>query len=217
MNGDDRTVNRRHRQGIRARRTAATRAAIRRAATAAFLAHGYGATTMRQVAIAADIGERTLYDAFGTKEALFQHVADVAIGGDEQPLTVSERPEFTAALAQRDPRQAVTLFAAHSAAVLERAGPIIMVAVESAGAEPAMRTFADQGAVATRAVAADFVRHLASIHPIADRDRAVPTVLAIVSPHVHQILRGHGRMGPEDYRDWLDTTLDSTLLARGGR
>ncbi len=106
------------------------------------------------------------------------------------------------------------MFADHSAEVLERAGPIIMVAVESAGAEPAMRDFADQGAVATRHVASDFIDHLGTIHPIDDPGQAVATLLAIASPHVHQILRTHGRMGAQEYRRWLTATLQSTLLHR---
>ncbi|HEX5406405.1 MAG TPA: helix-turn-helix domain-containing protein [Pseudonocardiaceae bacterium] len=43
---------------------AATRARIREAATRLFVAQGYVATTLRQVAAAAGVGERTLYDAF---------------------------------------------------------------------------------------------------------------------------------------------------------
>lgn len=209
---DDRTgVKRRYRQGRRARTTAATRQAIRDAAIDAFLSRGYTASTMRHIATAAGVGERTLYDAFPTKEQLFRHVADVAIGGDEQSLTVAQRPEFHDALRQQDPAAAVRMFAHYSAATLERAGPIIMVAVGSSGADPTMRAFADQGAQATRRVAATFIAHLATIHPVTDPDTATATVLAVASPHVHQILRTHAGLDSDAYRDWLAATLTATL------
>lgn len=211
MTDHDAVVKRHYRQGRRARQAAATRRAIHDAAADAFLTHGYGAT-MRQIANAAGVGERTLYDAFATKEQLFQHVADIAIGGDQQPLTVAQRPDFHDALAQRDPATAITVFARFSAALLERAGPIIMVAVKSAGADPAMQRFADQGAAATHHVATAFIDHLSAIHPIADPHTASATVLAIASPHVHQILRTHAGLDASEYRDWLTDTLTATLL-----
>lgn len=198
--------------GLRARKAAATRRAIRRAATKLFLEQGYGATTLRQVADGAGIGERTLYDAFGNKAALFRHVVDVATAGDEQPLPVAQRPVFRAALDQRDPVRALALFASASAAVLERAGALIMVAVESSGADPAMRAFADTGAANTRRVAAEFVDHLATIHPIADVELATATVLTAVSPHVHQILRTTADMDADHYQDWLVRVLTAVLL-----
>ncbi len=200
--------------GIRARRAAATRRAIRRSAAELFLAQGYGATTMRQVAAGAGIGERTLYDSFGNKDAVFRHVVDVATAGDEDPVPVADRPEVRDALAQRDPARAVDRFASASADVLERAAPLVMVAVESSGADPCMRAFADAGADATRRLAAEFVDHLADIHPIGDRDLAIATVLACVSPHVHQILRTTLGVDVDGYRTWLVHVLTASLLAR---
>lgn len=205
-------VNTQSAGGLRARKAAATRRAIREAAAAAFLEHGYGATTVRDVAAAAGVGERTLYDAFGAKEALFHHVADVAIGGDEEPIRVADRPETRDALAESDPHRAVVRYAEQAAAILERAGPIIMVAVESSGAEPAMRRFADQGAAATSRGAATFVDHLCDIHPVPDAAHAAATLFAIASPHVHQILRTHAGMDADQYRQWLTTTLVAALL-----
>lgn len=208
------SVNGQDGQGRRARKAAATRRAIRQAATQAFLHHGYGATSMREIAAAAGIGERTLYDAFGTKEALFQHVADIAVGGDELPITVADRAETLDALGEDRPHRAVALFARQSAAILERAAPIIMVAVESSGAEPAMRRFADRGADATHEIAATFIDHLADIHPIDDPATATATLVAIASPHVHHILRTLAGMGADDYLHWLTDTLTATLLDR---
>ncbi|HEX4396654.1 MAG TPA: helix-turn-helix domain-containing protein [Trebonia sp.] len=47
-----------------------------------FVEHGYVATTIRDVARAAGVGERTVYGIFPSKADLFRHVLDVAIAGD---------------------------------------------------------------------------------------------------------------------------------------
>lgn len=66
-------VKRRYRSTERAAAAAATRARIRPAAAQLFVEQGYLATTMRGVAALADVDERTLYDAFPSKTALFAH------------------------------------------------------------------------------------------------------------------------------------------------
>jgi AcrR family transcriptional regulator len=58
------------RPGPRQRRKAKARAAIQRQALGLFREHGYEATTMRQIAEAADISESTLFRYFPTKEDL---------------------------------------------------------------------------------------------------------------------------------------------------
>lgn len=166
---------------------------------------------MREVAARAGVGERTLYDAFPNKEALFLEVVGVAIGGDDRPVPVAERPEFLAALDRTDPEAVVETFADYGAELLERAGPLIMVAVESAGADQAMRRFADAGAAATAANVAAVVAHLVRLGAVSDERLAIATITALVSPHVHQIVRGAGGLSSEEYRDWLRAALLNSL------
>jgi AcrR family transcriptional regulator len=211
MNDNGTDVKRRYRQTERAARAVATRTRIRTAATALFLERGYVATTMRQIAANAGVGERTLYDAFPTKAAVYEHVVGVAISGDEQPIPIAERPAFLDALAENHVGAAIAAFADYATEVLERSGPLIMVAVESSGADQAMRAFADRGAAATRDNAASFVQHLADSNTISAD--ASDTVFALASPHVHQILREHSHLTADDYRDWLTRTIGAAIVA----
>lgn len=54
-------------------------------------------------------------------------------------MPVADRPEITAVLTQADARAVIAQLLAYSTALLERAGDLIMVSIEAAGADPDMR------------------------------------------------------------------------------
>ncbi|XIE80833.1 hypothetical protein AB6O49_28875 [Streptomyces sp. SBR177] len=91
-----------------------------------------------------------------------------------------------------------------------------MVSVEAAGADPDMRAAADAGAAATHAV---YLRLTTALHargalrPGLDAARAADVLFALVSPHVHQLLRRHRGWSAEAYREWLTALVTDQLLA----
>ncbi|NUO59883.1 MAG: TetR/AcrR family transcriptional regulator [Hamadaea sp.] len=209
-------VKRPYRSPARAAAAAVTRERIREAASRLFTTQGFAATTMKQVAADAGVGERTLYDAFPTKAKLFGHTLAVATVGDEQPIRVAERPEITAAHEAADPREAISLFVAYSSALLDRAGDLIMVSVEAAGADPDMRTAADAGSRAHHEVMLAFAQALdarGSLRTGLDTVIAADILYALSSPHMHQLLRRHRGWSAERYRTWLTEALVRELLA----
>ncbi|GAA2050150.1 hypothetical protein GCM10009839_65560 [Catenulispora yoronensis] len=200
------TVKRSYRSPARAAAAAATRARIRAAAERLFVEQGYVATTVRQVAAAAGVGERTLYDAFPTKAALFGHTLGVATVGDEEPVRVRQRPEIAAACAQADPVVAVGLLVDYTAGLLERAGDLIMVSIEAAGADADMRAATAAGAAGTHEVYLAFTEGLAAhgtLSPELDPVGAADILYVLGSPHTHQLLRRHRGWSVERYRSWL--------------
>ncbi|MFC1439848.1 helix-turn-helix domain-containing protein [Streptacidiphilus sp. N1-10] len=218
MTPDADPVKRTYRSPARAAAAAATRARIREAAERLFVEQGYVATALRQIATAAGVGERTLYDAFPTKAALFAHTLGVATVGDEEPVRVADRPEITASREQADPRAAIGQLVAYSTALLERAGDLIMVSVEAAGADPDMRAASDAGAEATHAVHLALTRRLhadGALRTDLDPVTAADILYALGSPHMHQLLRRHRGWTVDHYRTWLQTALVHELLDTG--
>lgn len=67
--------------------SARKRAAVLDAATRMFLDAGYGATSMEQVAAAARVAKQTLYNQFGSKEALFRAIVEELVRELIGPLT----------------------------------------------------------------------------------------------------------------------------------
>ena len=208
-------VKRTYRSPARAAAAAANRARIREAAGRLFVEQGYVATTLRQVAAAAGVGERTLYDAFPTKAALFGHTLGVATVGDEEPVRVADRPEITASREQADPRVAIEQLVDYSTALLERAGDLIMVSIEAAGADPDMRAAADAGAAATHRVHLALTERLhaaGALRDGLDPVAAADVLYALGSPHMHQLLRRHRGWTVERYRDWLRNAMIRELV-----
>lgn len=209
------SVKRRYRSPQRAAGAADTRARIRQAAALLFVERGYAATTMRDVAVSAGVGERTLYDAFPSKAALFGHTLGVATVGDEDPVPVADRAEIHAARDETDPVAAITKTVEYATDLLERAGDLIMVSVEAAGSDPDMRAAAEAGSRATHEVHLALTRVLhrrGALRDDLDATTAADILYAVASPHMHQLLRRHRGWSRERYQAWIERVLIDELL-----
>jgi AcrR family transcriptional regulator len=207
---------RRYHAPQRVQAAAQTKARIRAAASALFVEQGYVATTVRDVARAAGVGERTVYAVFPSKADLFRHVLDVATVGDEQSVAVADRPQVHEAFGQTDPRMAIGQTIDYTVALFERAGDLIMVTVQAADADPDMRAAADAGSRATRQLWRSLARTLhdnGALRPGLTAQKAADILYALASPHTHQLLRRHCRWAGHQYRAWLTEVVTQQLLA----
>ncbi len=95
-------------QGLRERKKRATRDAIAAAARRLFAERGFDAVTVAEIAAAADVSEKTVFNHFATKE-------DLVFAGGEARLA-----QLLTAIAQRPPGTAVLdVFRASSEAMLD--------------------------------------------------------------------------------------------------
>jgi AcrR family transcriptional regulator len=199
----------------RAAQASRTRESIRTAAGRLFVHQGYVATTLAEVAREASVSERTVYAAFPSKAALFQHVLGVAIVGDEERVALADRPESRSLLVQDDAHALLTEVVSQATALLERAGDLIMVSVEAAGADPDMRAAADAGSEATYAHHLSLTRRLAQLaglRPGMTARTAADLMYTLGSPHVHHLLRRQRGWSRSRYQTWLEATLKDQLL-----
>lgn len=210
-------VNRPYRSPRRAESARQTRQLIRDAALRLFVRQGITATTMKQIAAEAGVADRTVYTAFPSKTALFHEVVDIATVGDELPVPVADRAEFTSAKEEPDAAEAVRGLVDYGCALLDRAGDLIMAAIESAGADPDMREWSDRAS-------AEMTKNLHSVAQAwkdngflrddLTAEEAGAALYALSSPHVHHLLRRKQGWTSEHYRTWLVTTITTTMLRR---
>ena len=213
------SVKRTYRSTRRADSARQTRELIRQAAARLFVEQGVAATTMRQVAEAAGVAERTVYSAFSSKTVLFNEVVDIATVGDELPIAVADRTEFMATMTTTDPVTAVRVFVDYGVALLERAGDLAIAALESSGADPDMRDYVERGRTATSAnmltVAKAWKRN-GLLRAGLDARRAADMLLALASPQLRHILRRKQGWSVNRYRDWMIDTI-TVLMINPGR
>ena len=122
----------------RAARTRATRRRIVGAAAELFVAHGYGATTLEQIAARAGVAVQTVYFHFGNKRTVLKEAVDVAAAGDDEPVPMLDRAWLEKARAEPDPRRVLALWTAYGRDVAVRVGPIMRVVRDAAIVDPEM-------------------------------------------------------------------------------
>jgi AcrR family transcriptional regulator len=96
---------------LRAQQADATRRAVLGAAQELFIAQGYGATTLDQIAALAGVSKPTVFSAVGNKQTVLSAVRDVAMAGDDEKLSMVERPLAKEIRQEPDPYRAVELMA----------------------------------------------------------------------------------------------------------
>ena len=193
-----------------------TRQRILAAAGREFLASGYAGTTMRSIAAAAEVSVPTVELAFGTKSELFKQVIDVAIAGDDEPVPVLGRPWVADAEAATAVGDFLDICSGVLAAGQQRSARLIVVAVEAAAADPAVRVLVEQRLAQRSRTAewvADGVIDRAPLRPGIVRAHAVDTLWLLMDPVVFCRLTEDRGWSPDRYRRWFADSAQRLLVA----
>jgi AcrR family transcriptional regulator len=112
--------------GLRERKKARTRTEIRAHALRLFREHGYGATTIDQIAAAAEVSQSTFFRYFPTKE-------DVVLQDDTDPLMLeafrAQPPEMSPIAALRESIRSVNATVSPEDRAIERERQALIVSV----------------------------------------------------------------------------------------
>ncbi|HYI55946.1 MAG TPA: helix-turn-helix domain-containing protein [Microlunatus sp.] len=125
-------------KGIRGARTKSTQRRIVTAAAELFVAEGYHATTLEQIAARAGVAVQTVYFHFGNKRSVLKRAVDVAAVGDDEPVPLLDRPWLEEARAESDPSRVIALWTGYGRGILTRVGPIMRVVRDAAVVDPEM-------------------------------------------------------------------------------
>lgn len=208
-------VKRQYRSPSREAAAAETAERIRAAAAELFLAQGYAATTLRQVAERAGVGERTLYDAYGDKRRVLSRTISHLAMGETDRTRLADRPEYVAAREHADPRVAVAETMALQAVLADRAAELILVAEEAARADPAMREQARKGSEMGYEVFARLGASLeerGALRDGLDGGTAADTMFVFATPQTYEVLRRRRRWSFDRYRDWMIESAQLQVL-----
>ena len=198
----------------RDQRAAATRAAILAAAETLFLRDGYARTSMKAIAGQAGVAEKTMFLAFASKAALLRQVIQVAVGGDEAPIPLPERPDWRALVAG-PVDEVFDRFAARNASLMTRTAAIIALGEAAASADPELAEYRDQAHAATRAnlrALAGELHRRGALGPGVSEQQAADTMYAVATDEgVFLRLTGECGWTPDRYAELIARTLRANL------
>jgi len=208
-------VSRRQYDASRRKESAArTRAAIIDAGRQLFVERGYAATTVADIAAAADVAPATVSAAFGGKAGLLKTMLDVGIAGDDEPVPIAERQIAADVAAEPDPGLQMELLASFVTGVHVRLADLNDVMVQASGVDEQVRADLAWRQGKRREGMAEFVQLVdeGAFAPGIDRDRAADIVWALCESRIFSGLVRERGWTPDEYRDWLAAQLSGALL-----
>ncbi|HEX5812695.1 MAG TPA: TetR/AcrR family transcriptional regulator [Pseudonocardia sp.] len=210
---------RRYSTALRTEQTALTRRRILDVAGRLFLERGYLGTTLGAVAETADVSVQTVYNVVGGKAVLLKAVYDVMLAGDDEPIPVSERPEFRAVLDAPTGPECLARYATLGRLLGERTFPLVGVLFAQAAAGDAdlaafVATIEGERATGTRSVAALVARRF-GLRDGLDVDSAADVLWALTAPDLADRLVVRRGWGWDRFERWLGATMADALIGPG--
>lgn len=194
---------------LREARKAETEQKILDAAVRLFLTDGYVATTLADVAAAAGVGARTVYLRFGTKAELLNRAIDVAIVGDTDAVDLAHRDWHIRAVTAPTLDERIRTYAEGARGLMERAAPLIAVAIQAEASEPVIAAAAKAGRDATHANVAGIWQQLHAdglLAPDIDLDWTIATIGLLSQTETYILMTRTLGWNSADYQQWLCDT-----------
>lgn len=202
---------------VRAAAARATRLAVLSAAHDLFVAQGYGATTIDQVAIRAGVSKPTVFSAVGSKRELLKQVRDVAIAGDDEATPVAARPDALQVLDTHDATEVLRRYARFAARINSRYAEVNEVLVQAAGEDDDLKLLLRESEAQRRRgseiILGDVVTKARLRH---SRRRGVDVLWNLTAPELFLRLVRDSGWSPRSFETWLGVTMCELLLREHG-
>ncbi|MGW0182267.1 TetR/AcrR family transcriptional regulator [Nocardia sp. NPDC003345] len=209
-------VKRPDKRGERARRT---RRKIVDAARELFVAQGYGATNLQEVADRAGVAVQTVYFVFHNKRTLFKDVVDTSIAGDTEPVATMDREWFRAACAERTAAGQLRAHVHGTREILGRVAPIMPLIAAASATDPEIAAQWPDGPdprYTVQYAAAEALAGKPGIRPGLTVEEAADLLFGVLSPQLYLVFVGERDWSPEKWEEWARDTLVSQLCSDPG-
>jgi AcrR family transcriptional regulator len=202
---------------LREQQASATRRAVLDAARQLFIAQGYGATTVEQIAQRAGVSKPTVFSAVGNKQMVLRAVRDTAIAGDDEPVPIARRPTTEQIRGEPDQRRAVELLAQHLTGVASRYAQIneVLHTAADSGEEDLRElweTEEDQRLTGAR-FWVEVLTGKGPLRPGLSHGDAADMLWLLMSPDNHYRLVHRRRWTTRKYQRWLAASITQLLFA----
>ena len=180
---------------------------------------GYAATTVADIAAAAQVSVPWLYKVFGPKPKLVKRAYDVLLAGDPDPVPLATRPAFRALASETDSYRVVERYAAISRDLIARVGPLAAVLLAAGhsgnGDVAALAETIGRARFAGATAVSEHLTDLGALAPGVSKEQARDVIWTLISPGVYRMLVAERGWSDASYELWLARSLQAALL--GGR
>lgn len=192
-----------------------TRAAVLEAARAAFLDHGYAATTLGTIAEQAGVSVETVYKAFGNKAGLLKAVFDVAIVGDDEAVPLAARDMVARINVEPDGAKKLAIYSREYAVRAERSVPIQLLVRDAAASDAGAASVLEQLKVERLTGMTAFAEHLHQSKVLRKGVSAADArdvLWLFTSPEIYEQLVLERGWSPKRFGTWLTQQLTAALV-----
>ncbi|GAA1970296.1 TetR/AcrR family transcriptional regulator [Microbacterium deminutum] len=206
-------VKRPYNSHSRTRQAQENRDLISRTAHDLFVEHGYGNTTVADVARAAEVSPEMIYKSFGSKAELLRSAWFVMFRGDGQEETLYDRPETQAVLQLPELSERIAGFARLTAARSRRSSPLLRAIEGAAATEPGAREMLATWHARLLDVASRFAHDAAETGQLVIPEEACGDIMyAMLDGHLWRRLVVERGWTDERYAAWLAALWQQQFL-----
>jgi AcrR family transcriptional regulator len=195
--------------------SARTRARILEAARGLILASGWRATTIANIAEAAEVNVDTVYELVGRKGVVLRELIEQAISGTDHRVVAEERDYVKALQAERDPASKLRIYARAVTDIQERMAPLFAALADASATDPeaaaVWRQISQRRAANMRKLIAD-LRDAGGLRPGLSVDEAADVVWAMNGSEFYLLLTAGRGWSPEQFEAWLADSWCRLLL-----
>jgi AcrR family transcriptional regulator len=180
-----------------------------------FVAKGFDATSIAEVAAAAGVARPTVLAAFGSKAALLKAVLDEALAGDDEPVPIRDRPWFAPVWRALTAREVMTAYADVCLLISSRAAHVVEALRRASDSSPELAELWQGWLRGRRAGAEMVVRRqvvLDALRPDLTPETAGDVLWTLNDPDLYMSLVTLRGWPVDRFRTWLAGTMAHLLL-----
>jgi AcrR family transcriptional regulator len=204
-----------YRSDLRAQQAAATRQLILDTATGLFVERGYAATSIDLIAETAGVGRSTVFSAAGGKPWLLKTAYDRAIVGDDEQVSLPERPQVRRLFAMTEPAEIVEGYVDVLSDAVQRVSHLYEVVRAAAGSDTEVQqlwTDISSQRLEGAHIIATLLKRKRGLRRGLTTTTARDIIWIYNDPGMHYALVEERGWSQKRYRSWLLETFGHQLL-----
>lgn len=206
-----------YRSQLRDEKARQTRQRILEVARHSFVATGYAATTVAQIALEAGVAIDTVYATIGPKPVLFRLLLETSLSGTDEAVPAVQREYVQRVKAAASAREKLELYAEAVRHIGERLAPLHLVLRDAAAHAPELARIhdeiADRRARNMRLLARDLA-DTGELRSGLDIDEVADVIWTMNSPELYTLLVAERGWSAQRFQEWLGDSWCRLFLGR---